>query len=106
MTDKRRLLEDRAMRDAARQVVTGTVAHLKAEARSPGMAGRALSAGADHARVLGEGALDMAREYRKPLTGAAVALGAGLAAWLFRQELADLFTRLTASGGEDESDSD
>ena len=83
------------MRDAARQVVTHTVEQMKADVQEHGLASRLLETGTDYARVVGDGALDLARENRKPLAGGAVVVIAGVAAWLLRAELADLAARLT-----------
>lgn len=86
---KLRLIEDRAMRDAARAVVDADIARLKDGVQTQGLGARAAEAGSDYLRTIGEGALDLMRE-EKAKAGTYAALGAAaLAAWLFRGQIAE-----------------
>ena len=99
----RRLLEDRAMRDAARAVVERQVAYLKDEAQQGALATRALQAGADYAGTMAEGALDLAAEHRGKLGAGAGLLVAGLAAWFFRDAIGDFVSGLLDGIADDET---
>lgn len=97
---KQRLLEDRAMRNAARANVETDIAIIKGEDSDQGLTGRLLDGGKDLARTLSDGALDMAGDSKAKL-GGAVALGvAGLAAWIFRGTIMDVIEGFFAEADE------
>ncbi|MFC3097730.1 hypothetical protein [Alteraurantiacibacter palmitatis] len=86
---KLRLIEDRAMRDAARAVVEADIARLKDGVQVQGLASRTAEAGTDYLRIMGEGALDLVREDKARAGAYAALAAAALAAWLFRDTLAE-----------------
>jgi hypothetical protein len=97
---KQRLVEDRAMRDAARAIVETDLAIIKGEGSERGVAERLIDGGRDLARTLGDGAMDMAGDDRGKL-GGAVAIGiAGIAAWLFRGTIMDAVESFLARADE------
>ena len=102
---KRRLIEDRAMRDAARAVVNSQVAWFKAGAGEPGFAAHVLETGKDYATTVADGAIDFVQDNRSKLSGGAALAALALAAWLFRAQLGDLMTGiidgLNGEPGED-----
>lgn len=104
---KRRLLEDRAMRDAARAVVKADVELIKSDVREEGAVSRTMSAGTDYLKLVGEGALDLANEHRAK-TGGLIAMAiALLAAWFFRREIGELLGGIVdglTKGEPDETD--
>ena len=100
---KRRLIEDRAMRDAARQVVDRQVAWFKAGAGEPGFASHVIETGKDYARTVANGAVDLARDNRGKLTGGLAVAALAAAAWLFRGQLGDLVAgMLDGLSGDDD----
>ncbi|MFC3099388.1 hypothetical protein [Altererythrobacter lauratis] len=86
---KLRLIEDRAMRDAARAMVEADLARLKDGVAVHGLASRTAHAGSDYLRIMGQGALDLVREDKARAGGYAALGAAALAAWLFRDTLAE-----------------
>jgi hypothetical protein len=103
-TSKLRLLEDRALRDAAREVVSRDVALIKADVEEQGLASRVVATGADYARVMADGAIDIARENSGKLPGGAALLAAGLAVWIFRDEIGDLVSGMVDGLHPDQPD--
>lgn len=102
---KRRLIEDRAMRDAARQVVNRQVAWFKAGAGEPGFASHVLETGKDYARTVADGAVDLARENRGKVSGGLALAALAAAAWLYRGQLGDLVAgMLDGLSGNDDDD--
>lgn len=102
---KRRLIEDRAMRDAARQVVDRQVAWFKAGAGEPGFASHVLETGKDYARTVADGAVDLARENRGKVSGGLALAALAAAAWLYRGQLGDLVAgMLDGLSGNDDDD--
>lgn len=87
---KRRLIEDRATRNAARQVVEREVAWFKAGVGEPGFAAQVLASGKDYAGTVADGAVDFMQDNRGKLSGGLALATLGLAAWLFRGQLGDL----------------
>jgi hypothetical protein len=85
---KRRLVEDRAMRDAARAVITADIDLLKADVAEQGLASRSMEAGSDYVKLVSEGAWDVVSENRGKAGGILGVAVAGLAAWFFREEIA------------------
>ncbi len=87
---KLRLLEDKALRDAAKLNVLTDVELIKSDMDKHGPAQRISEAGIEYLRTLGEGALDIAHENKGTLSGG-LAIGlAGIAAWMFRDNIMDL----------------
>lgn len=84
---KLRLLEDKALRDAARANVTTDVELIKADMQQNGPGKRMAETGGDYVRIFADGVLDIAQEHKGKVAGG-VALGlAGLAAWFFREPI-------------------
>ena len=80
---KRRLVEDRAMRDAALEIFKTDMAQIKADLQSKGVGGRV-------AERLGEGARDLAEDAASAAEanyGKIATLAAGLTLWAFRNPL-------------------
>ena len=91
---RRRLLEDRMMRDTAKRLVSSDYRHLKGDLRERGLGSRV----AGRMREGAEGLADDAKRFADDNTGSvgagfALATGAVLA-WIFRDELSDAFDRL------------
>ena len=101
---KRRLMEDRAMRDAAREVVDRQIAWFKAGAGEPGFASHVVETGKDYARTVADGALDLARENRGKLSGGLAVAALAAAAWLFRGQLGDLVAGMLDGLAGDDAD--
>lgn len=103
---KRRLAEDRALRDAARAVLDSDVGFIKADVAEHGVASRVLSTGADYARIMADGAADVAKDHRGKLSGGLAILAVGLAAWIYRNEIGDLVSGMVEGLQPDDTDSD
>lgn len=101
---KRRLMEDRAMRDAARQVVDRQVAWFKAGAGEPGFASHVVESGKDYARTVADGAMDVARDNRGKLSVGLAAAALAAAAWLYRGQLSDLLAGMLDGLAGDDAD--
>jgi len=98
---KLRLLEDKALRDAAKLNIAAYVELFKAEAKAGGLSNRVAEAVTEYLETLGEGALDMARENKGQVAGG-LALGiAGLAAWIYRDTIFDMIDGFLAAVEED-----
>lgn len=83
----RQLLEDRALRDAARGLVHSDVAFIRESMAARSIPARLADRVTDGARDIADEAVVVAEENRAVLT-AGLALGAlGLAAWVFRAPL-------------------
>ena len=87
---KLRFLEDKAMRDAARLNVMTDVELIKADIEEEGPGKRLAETGADYARILADGAMDVVQENKGRAAGAAALGIAAVAAWIFRDEIAEL----------------
>lgn len=98
---KRTLLELRALRDAARKVVSADVAYVRSDAAKRGWAKSAAMAGVDYLKLVGEGALDLARENRGRVAGGVALTVAALAAWAFRDQIADALAGSPSDASED-----
>ncbi|GEM_PF-631679 len=93
---KRKLLEDRAMRDAAKSVIGADLDFIKADVERQGIASRITETAKDRTKTMAAGALDLAEENKGSVTaGAAFAL-AGIAAWIYRKPIMDLVDGLVA----------
>lgn len=89
---KRRLAEDRAMRDAALEIFRTDLTQIKMDLKSKGVGGRI-------ADRLGDGARDMAEDAATAAEanyGKIAALAVGGALWAFRNPLLSLVEKLTA----------
>lgn len=87
---KLQLLQDRAMRDAARQVVTTDLALMRAGLAQNGVGNQTVETARDYLNLLGIGAADLASENRGKLAGGLALAVAGAAAWLFRYEIGEV----------------
>lgn len=103
---KLRLAQDRALRDAARAVVTNDVEFIKADVAEHGVASRVWSTGADYARIMADGAIDVAKENRGKLSGSLALLAAGLAVWIYRDQIGDLVSGMVEGLQPDDADTD
>lgn len=103
---KLRLLEDKALRDAAKLNVTTDVAIIKADAEAQGPAARVTEAAADYLRILGEGAIDVAKENKGQLAGGIALAAAGVAAWLYRDTILEVIDGFLAGQEESEEETD
>jgi hypothetical protein len=86
---KQALLQARALRNAARTVVTDDVAYVRSDAAKRGWAKSAAMMGGDYLKVMGEGAIDLAKSNRGKVAGGVAVAMAALAAWAFRDQIAD-----------------
>lgn len=86
---KQALLESRALRNAARRVLTADVAYVRSDAAKRGWVRSAAQMGSDYLTVVGEGALDLAQTNRGKVAGGVALALTGLAAWAFRDQIAD-----------------
>ncbi len=86
---KQALLQARALRNAARKVVTDDVAYARSDAAKRGWARSAAMMGGDYLKVMGEGAADLARGNRGKVAGGVALALTALAAWAFRDQIAD-----------------
>lgn len=101
---KRRLAEDRALRDAARNIFQRDVALIQADVEEQGLASRVLATGAEYMHVVADGAVDLIKDHRGRLSGGAALLAAGLAAWIYRHEIGDLVAGMLDGLHADEDD--
>lgn len=85
---KQRLIEDRALRDAAKAIVSKDLAYLKSDAGRKGLAERAKETGADYLHGVADGVLDLAERNKGRLAGGAGLALAALLGWIFRDDLA------------------
>ncbi|MXO71721.1 hypothetical protein [Alteraurantiacibacter buctensis] len=102
---KRRLIEDRAMRDEARGVVRAQVAWFKAGAGEPGFANHVIATASDYAHTVADGAAEFVHDNKGKLSGGVAVAALGLAAFLFRDRLGDLVQgMIDGLTGDDETD--
>ena len=101
MASKLQLLQDRALRDAARQVVTTDLALMRANLDQSSVANRAMETGTDYLKLLGEGASDIASDNRGKLAGGITLALAGIAAWLFRDEIGEVLAGFFENDDDD-----
>lgn len=90
----RKMIEDRAMRDAALALVKADIAHLRTDLTTKGLGARFLDRVAEGANDVLDEAVDVAENNR----GVLVTLLAALALWMARNPLLALF------GGDDGED--
>lgn len=84
---KRRLLEDRALRDAAKAVVSNNITYIKSEAGRKSLTDRAMAGSLDYVRNVADGALDLAERNKGKLGGGiGIAIAATLG-WIFREDI-------------------
>ena len=93
---KNRLLEDRALRDAARGNLTHDVTFLKQEVKDKGVGARLLDMSTDNAQTIAAGARDLAEDNRGKMAGGAALAIAGIAAWIFRKPIMAAIDELIA----------
>ncbi|MEW4448059.1 hypothetical protein [Qipengyuania sp. JC766] len=87
VASKMRMLEDRALRDAAQALVKADVAHLKSDFSAKSLGSRALARVGDGTEELVEIGKDAAKKH-----GGWFALGAAaVALWFFREPIVSLF---------------
>ncbi len=86
---KQHLLESRALRDAARRVVSDDLAYVRSDAAKHGWARSVAQAGGDYFKLVAEGAADLAQTNRGKVAGGAALVLTALAAWAFRDQISD-----------------
>ncbi len=103
---KIRLLEGKALRDAAKLNLMTDVALIKADAEAQGPGARITEAVADYLQILGEGAIDLAKENKGQLASGLGLAAAGVAAWLYRDTILEVIGGFLEGqqGGEEEAD--
>lgn len=101
MTDlKRQMIEDRAMRDAARTILESDIAHIKSELSAKGIGERMLGS-------VGEGAVDVlerAGEAADNHKGVLATLVGAVVLWFARNPILDLFTEESAEDDQNLAD--
>ena len=95
---ERKMIEDRALRDAALALVKADVAHLRADLTTKGIGERLLDRVADGANEVLEEAVDVAENNR----GVLITLVAAIVLWLSRNPLIALITGEDAEGDDEE----
>ena len=95
---ERKMIEDRALRDAALALVKADVAHLRADLTTKGIGERLLDRVADGANEVLEEAVDVAENNR----GVLITLVAAIVLWLSRNPLIALITGEAAEGDNEE----
>lgn len=96
---EQQLLEDRALRNAAKNLVSNDLGHLKNGMGQKGLGNRVASRAKDGAADIAEKSADFADSHRGQL-GAGIALAVvGVVGWLFRDQLADLISDLIDDKG-------
>jgi hypothetical protein len=87
---KHRLLQDRLMRDAARQIVTTDVELLRAGVEQKPVASRAAETGGHWLKTITAEAADLASDHRGKLAGGVTLAAVALAVWIYRDELGEV----------------
>ena len=95
---ERKMIEDRALRDAAFALVKADVAHLRADLTTKGIGERLLDRVADGANEVLEEAVDVAENNR----GVLITLVAAIVLWLSRNPLIALITGEDTEGDDEE----
>lgn len=86
---KQALLEARAVRNAARRLVTDDMAYVRSDAAKRGWIRSAGHMGGDYLKLVAEGAADLAQTNRGKVAGGVALVLTALAAWAFRDQIAD-----------------
>ena len=95
---ERKMIEDRALRDAAFALVKADVAHLRADLTTKGIGERLLDRVANGANEVLEEAVDVAENNR----GVLITLVAAIVLWLSRNPLIALITGEDTEGDDEE----
>lgn len=93
MTPREQLLEDRAVRDAARRNLEHDLDLIRAEMDERGISRRLFDAGKQGAREAGGIAKDYARDNPAHVAIAGGVVATGVAAWIFRAPILAAMTR-------------
>lgn len=94
----RKMIEDRALRDAAMALVKADIAHLRNDLTTKGIGARLMDRVADGANDVLEEAVDVAENHR----GVLITLVAAIVLWLSRNPIIALFTAEEPGDGEAE----
>ncbi len=94
----RKMIEDRALRDAAMALVKADIAHLRNDLTTKGIGARLMDRVADGANDVLEEAVDVAENHR----GVLITLVAAIVLWLSRNPIIALFTGEEPGDGEAE----
>jgi hypothetical protein len=108
---KRRLLEDRALRDAAKAVVGNNITYIKSEAGRKSLTDRAMTGSLDYVQSVADGALDLAERNKGKLGGGIGIAIAATVGWIFRDDIVAAVTGVIeglkdGSDGEDDPEPD
>jgi len=102
---EQQLREDRALRNAARRLVTSGLEHVKGDMAEKGIGSRLFERVKDGAAEIAENSADYASSNRSQV-GTGIAFGLlAFAGWLFRDQLADAISAALEEAGELESES-
>ena len=91
---RQRLIEDRMMRDTAKRLVSNDWRHMKGDVREKGIGARMVGRMQEGASGLQDDAKRFASENPGGVGGMVAFGAAAIAAWLFRDEIAEGFDRL------------
>ena len=86
---KQQFLDDKALRNAAKANVTTDVELIKADIQGNGPGKRLKDTGSEYARIFADGAAEVGQENKGKIAGGLMLGLAGLAAWVFRDEIID-----------------
>ncbi len=102
---EQQLREDRALRDAAKRLVTAGIDHVKGDMAEKGVGSRLFERVKDGAAEMAESSADYASSNRSQV-GTGIAFGLlAFVGWLFRDQLADAINAALEEAGELESES-
>lgn len=97
---EQQMREDRALRNAAKQLVSNGIGHIKGDMSQKGLGARILGRAKDGAAEIADNSSDFAKSNSLKV-GGGIALGIlALGGWMFRDQIADAIANLM--DGEDE----
>lgn len=103
---EQQLREDRALRNAARRLVTSGLEHVKGDVAEKGFGARLLDRAKDGAAEIAENSADLAANNRAQVS-TGLALGAlAFVGWMFRDQLADAINAALEELGVEEGGGD
>jgi hypothetical protein len=103
---EQQLHEDRALRNAARRLVTSGLGHVKGDMAQKGLGARLLDRARDGAAEIAENSADLAANNRAQV-GTGIAFGLlAFVGWMFRDNLADAINALLEAEDASDGDSD
>lgn len=103
---EQQLREDRALRNAAKRLVTSSISHVKDDMAQKGLAARLLDRAKDGAAEIAENSVDLAAKNRAQV-GTGIAFGLlAFVGWMFRDNIADAINALLEAEQETDGESD